>query len=401
MAVVHSQLNVKTATGYDQLYLQNAATDVLYTNTSGLIAATTIQGAFDDLEALVNDKSAKAVVVSATLSTSSWTGSSAPYTQTVSVTGVSADGGVVIVALSKSATAQQRAWALGCGLVCTTKGNGTITISANAFKPASNIPIVVALLDGASEIINAIPVQVPTKRVELCRFTTSGTFNPADYPTLDGLYDAYIVGGGGGEYRYDYSSNLNLVTGGGGGYCKLLHSLAVLVPTNVIIGAAGVAGRNNTLTSGDNSITATNGGETRFGSNESAAGGRPSTVYDGGDGGSGGAGIGGSFGGVDGNNGTAGMLLLNGAMDTSGTTTGTAGTGGGTENYTPTNPYDDKSYGVGGSSAYVLPVSGSSYAHSELNFPPLNNNAGRGGGNGGSALPGVCIIYGYKLGVTA
>jgi len=43
---------------------------------------------------------------------------------------------------------------------------------------------------------NGTYAAMPTRR-ELCRFTTSGTFNPANYPSATGLYDILLLGGGG------------------------------------------------------------------------------------------------------------------------------------------------------------------------------------------------------------
>lgn len=248
-------------------------------------------------------------------------------------------------------------------------------------------------------LINTFPDGVARGNMrELCRFTKSGTFNPVDYPTADGLYDVYIVGGGGGGFHFvpfrDYAPD----SGGGGGYAKLLKRLAISGSVAVTIGGAGVGGRNNTMTSGSgNAVTATDGGVTRFGSYGSANGGKgTNTEYRGGDGGCGGAGLGGSFGGVDGQNGTAGEILTSG-VNVNKTSSGTGGTGGGNVDYCPTNPYDDRQYGIGGNATYG--VMGYDGAQSRLYFPPLNNNPGRGGSGLSTypALPGVCIIYGIPL----
>lgn len=248
-------------------------------------------------------------------------------------------------------------------------------------------------------IINAFPDGVAQPDVrELCRFTRSGTFDPAQYPTADGLYDVYIVGGGGGGYKYRGPNDPEPVSGGGGGYAKLLKRLALSGTVAVTIGSAGQNGTNNTLTgSGSNAVTAKNGGATKFGGYGTANGGKGTNSEKiGGDGGCGGAGAGGSMGGVDGGDGTAGT-------DSSGNE-GTAGKGGGNTNYCPTNPYDGQWYGIGGNTfAKVL----SGYRDGQkITFPILNNNPGRGGtgyaeGNNTSdtfpALPGVCIVYGKPL----
>lgn len=239
-------------------------------------------------------------------------------------------------------------------------------------------------------LINAFPGgNANSKRVELCRFTTSGTFNPAEYPTADGLYDVYIVGGGGGGYGRvsNYSAGGRAYyCGGGGGYAKLISNLKLTSTVAVTIGAAGKGGIDG-YNEEDNR---TDGGTTKFGNNE-AAGGKKGGYSDGGDGGCGGAGRNGSFGGINGADGTGGYW----GKGTSGSNVdGNGGKGGGTVDYCPKNPYDGEYYGVGGngliSVADGLEHSDCSYTH----FPPTNYNAGRGDGATANALPGICIVYG-------
>ena len=249
-------------------------------------------------------------------------------------------------------------------------------------------------------IINAFPDGVAQPDVrELCRFTRSGTFDPAQYPTADGLYDVYIVGGGGGGYKYRSHPSGNPISGGGGGYAKLLKRLALSGTVAVTIGAAGQNGTNNTLTgSGSNAVTAKDGGATKFGGYGTANGGKCTNSYvTGGDGGCGGAGLGGSMGGVDGGDGTAGQNVSN-------SDGGNAGKGGGNKDYCPTNPYDGQHYGIGGNTFFVTTFSGN--VQTKIGFPILNSNPGRAGsgwsenyetGNSYPPLPGVCIIYGKPL----
>lgn len=242
-------------------------------------------------------------------------------------------------------------------------------------------------------LINAFPGgNVSNKRVELCRFTESGTFNPADYPTADGLYDVYIVGGGGGGYgrTSNYSaSGRAYYCGGGGGYAKLLSDLKLTSTFAVTIGAAGTDGTDGW---GDED-TETDGGATKFGDNE-VAGGKKGGYSTGGDGGCGGAGRNGSFGGINGANGTGGKWSR-GSWNTSGSNVdGSGGKGGGTVDYCPRNPYDGEYYGVGGNGLISVADHIDNYDCSYTHFPPTNYNPGRGSGAAASALPGICIIYG-------
>lgn len=240
-------------------------------------------------------------------------------------------------------------------------------------------------------LINAFPGgNVSNKRVELCRFTASGTFNPADHPTADGLYDVYIVGGGGGGYGLTYNGSASgraCFSGGGGGYAKLLSNISIASSVSVIIGAAGTDGN------GYDDQDATDGGITKFGKNE-VSGGKHGNYGAGGNGGCGGAGYNGSFGGVNGADGTAGQTPAR--YSGSSVVAGSAGKGGGTIDYCPRNPYDGQYYGVGGGSlASVRDGNINDLQDSSIiNFPPINYNPGRGSGATAKALPGICIVYG-------
>ena len=246
-------------------------------------------------------------------------------------------------------------------------------------------------------LFNAFPQsakQPIAKRVELCRFTSSGTFDPAQYPTEDGLYDVYIVGGGGGArgplnnggtYRY-----ADMWVGGGGGYAKLMRDLLVTSPVPVTIGAAGTIREWNSNMSAQRWEGGSDGGNTSFGTFGTANGGKRATDGGtGGSGGSGGAGYGCLLGGINGNDGAGTTYMSNSNGNTS---FGQGGVGGGNVDYCPTNPYDGLQYGIGGNAnARVFTRSGNS---AYVCAPAINDNPGRGGGATASALAGICIIYG-------
>lgn len=243
-------------------------------------------------------------------------------------------------------------------------------------------------------VINAFPSGgANDKRVELCRFTTSGTFNPAEYPTADGLYDVYIVGGGGGargrKYQgYDYEYD-DMAAGGGGGYAKLLKNIAVTSNVAITIGAAGAQRTWNNGMDYQRWEDGSDGGNTSFGTFGTANGGKRATDYGtGGDGGCGGAGFGSLIGGLNGHDGDGEQYIS--GNDAS---YGEGGKGGGTVDYTPINPYDGLMYGIGGNSE--LRVYGNARnRESYISAPALNDNPGRGGGATANALPGICIVYG-------
>ena len=83
--------------------------------------------------------------VSVTLTAASWVGSQAPYTQSVTVTGMTTTKSG-FTGISQSATAAQRAVASSAKLAITSQGTNTITITADGAKPSLDIPIVVTLL---------------------------------------------------------------------------------------------------------------------------------------------------------------------------------------------------------------------------------------------------------------
>lgn len=75
---------------------------------------------------------------------------------------------------------------------------------------------------------------------ELIRFTADGTFNPADYPVRDGLYDILLQGGGGSGA---YGSAANKSCGGEAGGFLAVCGIPLLagVPYAVKVGAGGAS----------------------------------------------------------------------------------------------------------------------------------------------------------------
>lgn len=105
-------------------------------------------GKFDNQKDLVpkSELPPEAVDVSAVLLSNGWNGAYAPFTQTISVSGITAnsDG---MASLSPSCTAEEREEARKSVLGVTGQGNGVITIIADGEKPLINIPITVIILN--------------------------------------------------------------------------------------------------------------------------------------------------------------------------------------------------------------------------------------------------------------
>ena len=107
---------------------------------------------------------------------------------------------------------------------------------------------------------------VANGRVELCRFTESGTFRPADYPTVDGRYDIVLQGGGGSGAAATQTGDVTVYGGSAGGYMTL--SGVALIPDKeypVTVGKGGAAlpkGTGNGSTSVQSA--GNDGGDTSF-----------------------------------------------------------------------------------------------------------------------------------------
>lgn len=116
-------------------------------------------GANDNTAASVtelNKKAAKSTQLLGTLTAAGWSGSVAPFTQTVAISGITATMNGV-VALRQTNTFDQYKAAGKAIMRPTAQGIDSITVTANGVKPGVDIPIVVMVADGTGTIINGFP----------------------------------------------------------------------------------------------------------------------------------------------------------------------------------------------------------------------------------------------------
>lgn len=128
--------------------------------------------------------------------------------------------------------------------------------------PAERLPDMSALL--------------PSKELlELARFTSSGTFDPSEYPTADGLYTIVLQGAGGS------GGNSSSCYGGSAGALNVVSNVPLPAKTfDVIVGAGGVPVYRHS--SATERKEGKDGGATQFGPYYAPGG--PGGVYNGGSG---------------------------------------------------------------------------------------------------------------------
>lgn len=115
-----------------------AAGAVEYDRTMALTSAQK-QKARENIQAV----SANAITVQALYA--NWAGASAPFTNTINVTGVTATNNIVVGLSPNTSAAQYEAFSDG-EIICTAQGAGTITMTAYGTKPTVDINISVLIL---------------------------------------------------------------------------------------------------------------------------------------------------------------------------------------------------------------------------------------------------------------
>lgn len=97
------------------------------------------------IDTALSEKANNSAPVYSTLLADAWDGTEAPYTQTITVEGISAatNGHV---GLAQDATTAQRKAARDAILAVTGQSDSTLTITADGDEPSCDIPIVIILL---------------------------------------------------------------------------------------------------------------------------------------------------------------------------------------------------------------------------------------------------------------
>lgn len=111
-----------------------SGTTKLYTKIGSAIDGTLTQKAIDD------NYTGKSTKVNTTLSASGWSGTTSPYTNTITVSGVTTTNNVEVLIPSTVTAAQAESW-MAAGILCGSQDTDSITLKAYGDKPSIDIPI--------------------------------------------------------------------------------------------------------------------------------------------------------------------------------------------------------------------------------------------------------------------
>lgn len=111
-----------------------SGTTKLYTKIGSAIDGTLTQKAIGD------NYTGKSTKVNTTLSASGWSGTTSPYTNTITVSGVTTTNNVEVLIPSTVTAAQAESW-MAAGILCGSQDTDSITLKAYGDKPSIDIPI--------------------------------------------------------------------------------------------------------------------------------------------------------------------------------------------------------------------------------------------------------------------
>jgi hypothetical protein len=111
-----------------------SGTTKLYTEIGSAIDGTLTQ------KAIYDNYTGKSTKVNATLSASGWSGTTSPYTNTITISGVTTTNNVEVLIPSTITAAQAESW-MAAGILCGSQDTDSITLKAYGDKPSIDIPI--------------------------------------------------------------------------------------------------------------------------------------------------------------------------------------------------------------------------------------------------------------------
>ena len=99
-----------------------------------------------DLVDTIPEKADKTIATSATLLSSGWVGDTSPYTQSISVSGITSDSSQVVeVGGAENLTKEQYSAMVSAQLWAKSKQEGSITVEAKGEKPSVDLPVLVVI----------------------------------------------------------------------------------------------------------------------------------------------------------------------------------------------------------------------------------------------------------------
>ncbi len=110
----------------------------------GLIATAAelnyLKGVTDLVQTQLNSRATKSTIQNVSLTSSSWSGSSAPYTYVITVTGVTASNVIELVP-QNNLTTEQAAAMVNAQILTGTQSTNSLTLKAYGSKPSLDLPI--------------------------------------------------------------------------------------------------------------------------------------------------------------------------------------------------------------------------------------------------------------------
>lgn len=98
------------------------------------------------------DKASKYKRTTATIPSAGWTGDTAPYTNTITVSGITATNDIQVLPSYDWTTEQAEAWG-GAMILSGSQSENTMTLKAYGDKPVIDIPVVILIGDTVEEVV--------------------------------------------------------------------------------------------------------------------------------------------------------------------------------------------------------------------------------------------------------